>query len=63
VGTSAVVMLVTKHCWIPWSVLFCCCIKKGGFGIVEVLDEKIYAEGDQVDNRKITSLVIKAVKE
>ena len=38
-------------------------IKKGGFGIVEVLDEKIYAEGDQVDNRKITSLVIKAVKE
>jgi ubiquinone/menaquinone biosynthesis C-methylase UbiE len=38
-------------------------IKKGGFGILEVLDEKIYTEGDQVDNRKITSLVIKAVKE
>jgi ubiquinone/menaquinone biosynthesis C-methylase UbiE len=38
-------------------------IKKGGFDIVEVLDEKIYTEGDQVDNRRITSLVIKAVKE
>jgi arsenite methyltransferase len=37
-------------------------IKKGGFDTVEVLDEKIYTEGDQVDNRKITSLVIKAVK-
>lgn len=38
-------------------------IKKGGFAIVEVLDEKLYTEGDQVDNRRITSLVIKAVKE
>jgi arsenite methyltransferase len=38
-------------------------IKKGGFDIVEVLDEKLYTEGDQVDSRKITSLVIKAVKE
>jgi ubiquinone/menaquinone biosynthesis C-methylase UbiE len=38
-------------------------IKKGGFDLVEVLDEKRYTEGDQVDNRKITSLVIKAVKE
>jgi arsenite methyltransferase len=37
-------------------------IKKGGFDIVEVLDEKIYTEGDHVDNRRITSLVIKAVK-
>jgi arsenite methyltransferase len=37
-------------------------IKKAGFDIVEVLDEKIYTEGDHVDNRKITSLVIKAVK-
>jgi ubiquinone/menaquinone biosynthesis C-methylase UbiE len=37
-------------------------IKKGGFDIVEVLDEKIYTDGDQVDNRKISSLVIKAVK-
>ena len=37
-------------------------IKKGGFDTAEVLDEKIYAEGDHVDNRKITSLVVKAVK-
>ncbi len=37
-------------------------IKKGGFDTIEVLDEKIYTEGDHVDNRKITSLVIKAVK-
>jgi ubiquinone/menaquinone biosynthesis C-methylase UbiE len=37
-------------------------IIKGGFDVVEVLDEKLYSEGDQVDNRKITSLVIKAVK-
>jgi arsenite methyltransferase len=38
-------------------------IKKGGFDLVEVLEEKRYTEGDQVANRKITSLVIKAVKE
>lgn len=38
-------------------------IKKAGFDTVEVLEEKIYIEGDHVDNRKITSLVIKAVKQ
>ena len=38
-------------------------IKMGGFGIVEVLDENHYTEGDQIDNRRINSLVIKAVKE
>ena len=38
-------------------------IKKGGFDQVEVPEEKRYTEGDHVDNRKITSLVIKAVKE
>jgi arsenite methyltransferase len=38
-------------------------IKKGGFDIVEVLDESVYTEGDQVDNRRISSLIIKAVKE
>jgi arsenite methyltransferase len=38
-------------------------IKNGGFDIVDVLDEKLYTEGDQVENRKITSLVIKAVKQ
>lgn len=37
-------------------------IKKGGFESVEILDEKIYTEGDQVDGRRISSLVIKAVK-
>lgn len=37
-------------------------INKGGFDVVEILDEKLYAEGDQVDNRRISSLVIKAVK-
>jgi arsenite methyltransferase len=38
-------------------------IRKGGFDKIEVLDEKVYTEGDETDNRKITSLVIKAVKE
>jgi arsenite methyltransferase len=38
-------------------------IRKGGFDKIEVLDEKLYTEGDETDNRKITSLVIKAVKE
>lgn len=37
-------------------------IKKGGFVSVEILEEKLYSEGDQVDNRRISSLVIKAVK-
>ena len=38
-------------------------IKKGGFDTVEVLDEKTYTEGEHVDNRKIRSLVVKAVKQ
>ncbi len=39
-------------------------IRKGGFDKIEMLDEKLYTEGDETDNnRKITSLVIKAVKE
>jgi arsenite methyltransferase len=38
-------------------------IRKGGFDKIEILDEKIYIEGDETDYRKITSLVIKAVKE
>jgi arsenite methyltransferase len=37
-------------------------IKKGGFKSVKILDEKLYTEGDQVDNRRISSLVIKAIK-
>jgi ubiquinone/menaquinone biosynthesis C-methylase UbiE len=39
-------------------------IRKAGFGNVEVLEEKSYMEGDQVgDGRKITSLVIRALKD
>jgi SAM-dependent methyltransferase len=39
-------------------------IKKAGFTNIEVLDDKRYIEGDQVNNgRNISSLVIKAVKE
>src|ERR671920_1964494 len=39
-------------------------IKKAGFTNIEVLDDKFYIEkGDQVNGRKISSLVIKAVKE
>ena len=37
-------------------------IKEAGFGNVEVLQERLYTEGDSVGGRKITSLVIKAVK-
>jgi arsenite methyltransferase len=38
-------------------------IKKAGFQNVEILEEKLDMEGDKVDGRKITSLVIKAVKD
>ena len=54
---------------------WCCCIdgaltqeryiesiKKAGFHNVSVLDQRVYMEGDKVDRRKITSLVIKAIK-
>ncbi|HEX2014488.1 MAG TPA: arsenite methyltransferase [Nitrososphaera sp.] len=37
-------------------------IKSAGFENVEVLQEQLYKEGDQVDGRKVTSLVIRAVK-
>jgi ubiquinone/menaquinone biosynthesis C-methylase UbiE len=37
-------------------------IRKAGFQNVEILEERMYMEGDKVDGRKITSLVIKAVK-
>jgi arsenite methyltransferase len=36
-------------------------IRKAGFQNVEILEEKPYMEGDKVDGRKVTSLVIKAV--
>ena len=37
-------------------------IRKAGFSDVEVLEEKLYMDGDNVEGRQITSLVIKAVK-
>jgi SAM-dependent methyltransferase len=37
-------------------------IRKAGFRHVEILQERPYMDGDRVDGRKITSLVIKAVK-
>lgn len=37
-------------------------IKQAGFGNVEVLQERLYTAGDQVGGRKITSLVLRAVK-
>jgi ubiquinone/menaquinone biosynthesis C-methylase UbiE len=38
------------------------CIRKAGFENVVILEEKIYMEGEKVNGRKITSLVIKAIK-
>ncbi|MDE1769951.1 MAG: arsenite methyltransferase [Thaumarchaeota archaeon] len=37
-------------------------IKKAGFENVSILDQRTYMEGEKVDGRKITSLVIKAIK-
>lgn len=37
-------------------------IKKAGFQNVSILDERVYMEGEKVNGRKITSLVIKAIK-
>ncbi|MGA9842683.1 MAG: methyltransferase domain-containing protein [Nitrososphaeraceae archaeon] len=37
-------------------------IRKAGFSDVEVLEEKLYMASDNVEDRRITSLVIKAVK-
>ena len=37
-------------------------IKKAGFGKVEVLEERTYMEEDKVNGRKISSLVISAIK-
>jgi arsenite methyltransferase len=38
-------------------------IRRAGFSDVEVLEEKLYMEGEKVGNRIITSLMIKAVKQ
>ncbi|MDR3781844.1 MAG: arsenite methyltransferase [Candidatus Nitrosotalea sp.] len=37
-------------------------IKKAGFHDISVLDKRMYMEGEKVNGRKITSLVIKATK-
>ena len=37
-------------------------IKKAGFHDISVLDQRVYMEGEKVDGRKISSLVIKAIK-
>ncbi|HVI21338.1 MAG TPA: methyltransferase domain-containing protein, partial [Bacillus sp. (in: firmicutes)] len=37
-------------------------VRKAGFSDTEVLKEKLHMEGDNVEGRRITSLVIKAVK-
>ena len=37
-------------------------MKQAGFEKIEVLEERVYMEGEKVNGRKITSLVIKAVK-
>lgn len=38
------------------------CMKQAGFDKIQVLEERIYMEGEKVNGRKITSLVIKAEK-
>lgn len=38
-------------------------IRRAGFSNLEVLEEKLYMEGEKVGNRIITSLAIKAVKQ
>lgn len=38
------------------------CISDAGFSDIKILEERTYMEGDKVDGRKITSLVIKAIK-
>jgi arsenite methyltransferase len=37
-------------------------IRKAGFSNIEVLEEKLYMDGDNIEGRRITSLIIKAVK-
>ncbi|NHI04379.1 hypothetical protein DYY67_1237 [Candidatus Nitrosotalea sp. TS] len=37
-------------------------IKKAGFQDVSILDKRAYMEGEKVNGRKISSLVIKAIK-
>lgn len=38
------------------------CMREAGFEKIEVLEERAYMDGEKINGRKITSLVIKAVK-
>ena len=38
------------------------CIKQAGFEKIEILEERAYMEGEKINGRKISSLVIKAIK-
>ena len=38
------------------------CMRQAGFKKIEVLEERAYMEGEKINGRKITSLVIKAAK-
>jgi SAM-dependent methyltransferase len=38
------------------------CMREAGFDHIEIMQEKTYLEGESVNGRKITSLIIKAVK-
>ena len=38
------------------------CMRQAGFEKIEVLEERAYMEGEKINGRKITSIVIKAVK-
>jgi arsenite methyltransferase len=38
-------------------------IRMAGFPSVEILEERLYRDGDKVEGRRITSLVIKATKQ
>jgi len=38
------------------------CMRQAGFEKIEVLEERAYMDGEKINGRKITSLVIKAVK-
>ncbi len=38
------------------------CIKQAGFEKIEIMEERAYMDGEKVNGRKISSLVIKAIK-
>ena len=46
---------LTKEKYLSW-------IKQAGFNNIKVLKEQTYLEGEQTDGRKITSLIIRAIK-